>query len=242
MRLYILTILLIFVLGTGGGIWAQAVLLPYMSSHSGFQDLQFIQDWNARTLVVSPVSEIVVDEGEALVGAFERTKDVVVGIRSVYGASVREGSGLIVTSDGLIITLANLVPQGYAVSVYLQEGTEPIEEVRVLKRDALNNLALLKIEKTGLPTRGFGNGNDAKLGSKVFLSGFRFLQGEPQRLVDQGIVKETGESVFNTTMDSSITSGFPVFDIEGKVLGLGFNKQERISVLSASLLREFLGF
>ena len=223
-------------------MWAQAVLLPYMTSQPGFQDLQFIKDWNAKTLVVSPVSEIVVNEGEALVSAIVRTKDVVVGVQSVSGTSVIAGSGLIVTSDGLIITLASLVPSGYAINIYLNEDAEAIDEVRVLKRDVLNNLALLKIENGGLPTRGFGNGNDAKLGSRVLLSGFTFIQGEPQRLVDQGIVTATGENVFKTTMDRSATTGFPVFDIEGKVLGLGFNKGERISVLSASLLREFLGF
>ena len=60
--------------------------------------------------------------------------------------------------------------------------------------------------------------------------------------MDQGIITATGESVFKTTMNRSITTGFPVFDIEGKVLGLGFNKGDRISVFSSSLLREFLGF
>ena len=242
MRVNILGLLLVFILGAGGGMWAQAVLLPYMTSQSGFRDLQFIKDWNARTLVVTPVSEIVVNEGEALVSAFERTKNVVVGVQSVSGAHAIAGSGLIVTSDGLIITLASLVPVGYAINIYLNENAEVIDEVRVLKRDVLNNLALLKIENGGLPTREFGNGNDAKLGSRVLLSGFAFVQGEPQRLVDQGIVTATGESVFNTTISRSATTGFPVFDIEGKVLGLGFNKGERISVLSSALLREFLGF
>ena len=241
MRINILGLLLVFILGAGGGMWAQAVLLPYMASQSGFQDMQFIKDWNARTLVVSPVSEIVVNEGEALVSSFERTKNVSVAVQSVLGTRVIVGSGLIITSDGLIITLASVVPSGYVTNVYLNEDSDVVL-ARVLKRDLLNNLALLKIENGGLPTRGFGNGNDTKLGSRVFLSGFIFAEGEPQRIIDQGIITATGESVFQTTMDRSATTGFPVFDIEGKVLGLGFNKGERVSVFSASLLREFLGF
>ena len=241
MRVNILGLLLVFILGAGGGMWAQAVLLPYMASQSGFQDMQFVKDWNARTLVVSPVSEIVVNEGEALVASFERTKNVVVGVKSTSGANVIAGSGLVVTSDGLIVTLASIVPTGYVTNIYLNEDADAVL-ARVIKRDVLNNLALLKIENGGLPTRGFGNGNDTRLGSRIFLSGFIFVQGEPQRFVDQGIITATGESVFQTTMDRSITTGFPVFDIEGKVLGLGFNKGDRISVFSASLLREFLGF
>ena len=241
MRVNILGLLLVFILGAGGGIWAQAVVLPYIASQPGFQDMQFIKDWNARTLVVSPVSEIVVNEGEALVRSFERTKDVVVGVESISGSRVITGSGLVVTSDGLVVTLASIVPPGYVTNVYLNEDADAVI-ARVLKRDTLNNLVLLKIENGGLPTRGFGNGSDAELGSRIFLSGFTFAQGELQRLVDQGIVTATGENVFETTMDRSVTTGFPIFDIEGKVLGLGFNKGEKISVLSSVLLREFLGF
>ena len=71
---------------------------------------------------------------------------------ALQSSGARQGSGLVYTSDGLIVTLSSLVPAGWRVMVY-PEAQDPLP-AQVLKRDVSNNLALLKVEETGLQTAG----------------------------------------------------------------------------------------
>ena len=239
----VLTLLIVFSIGAIGGIWAQAFLLPVMASNPSLAQLQFIKDWNARTQIITPVQEIVITQDEAIARAVQRLDDVVVGIRSVAGASVREGSGLLYTSDGLVVTLASLVPQFYQIQVYVGDSIEPITDVQVVKRDVVNNLALLKIEGDGLPTTGFSNEDAVAVGEPVFLIGkVKGLKGIETR-ANQGIVTAVNVSGILTNMqDEPLIVGSPVFTMKGDVVGLALLRSTgMVKTITLSELKEFLG-
>lgn len=235
----IFAVLFVFLLGALGGLWAQAFLLPYLAAHPSFQELQFVQDWNARTTVVNQISQILVNQDDAIERGIQRAKNVVVGVRSTAGTA---GSGFIVTSDGLIVTWASFVPQGSVVAVFLEDGTE--YKAQVLKRNLVNNLALLKIERTNLHTTGFVDAQSIQLGSPVFLVGMLFGIDDVQATANQGIVTLFNEGIVQTNiLEKSVLDGSPLFDIEGRVVGLSFqNREGRMSAISAQVLRDFLGF
>ena len=234
----IFAVLFIFLMGALGGLWAQAFLLPYLAVHPSFQEFQFIQYWNARTTVVNQVSQIVVNRDEAIEQGIERARNVVAGVLSTAG---KAGTGFIVTSDGLIVTWASFVPQGSVVAVLLEDGTE--YTAQVLKRDLINNLALLKIESSNLHTTGFVDAQDIKLGSPVFLVGMLFGADDVQVTANQGIVTLLNESIVQTNIsEKSVLDGSPLFDIEGRIVGLSFqNREGKVSAISAQVLRDFLG-
>ncbi|MDP4009278.1 MAG: serine protease, partial [bacterium] len=235
----LLALLGLFVLGALGGIWAQSSVMPYLASHNAFQNWRFVQEWNQRTTVIRPTTQIVLTENEARERLVDQVKDAVVGVRAQSGTRVLLGSGFIAYSDGLIVTIADLVPAGFQVSVYLNE--EP-ERAQVLKRDIANNLVLLKIERRNLRTLEFAPGVSA--GRSVTLVGKEVGQQDILTSVNYGVVKSIGEEVFKTTMtEKSFLSGAPLFDREGRLAGLAvFEPDRSVNGIPASVLRFFLGF
>ncbi|MDP4007017.1 MAG: serine protease [bacterium] len=234
----IFLLLLLFLLGAAGGLWSQAFLLPALAANPAFQNWQFLKDWNARTQVIAPVEQIFVRENEALENTLQKVKRTVVAVQS---AGARQGSGLVYTSDGLIVTLSSLVPAGWKVTVYA-DGQEPLL-AQVLKRDAENNLALLKIEDTGLQTAGFIDNNGVKLGERLVLLAKVVKAGESAPLVNLGIAKTIEEDSFLTSIvEQENVDGAPLFSVEGRVAGLAdADLQGNISAIPSSVLRTFLG-
>jgi S1-C subfamily serine protease len=234
-----LLILCVFILGAAGGIWAQAFLLPFLGSMPQFQSMRFIQDWNARTVIVQPVSRISVDQNVALEKTVEQVSRMVVSVESESG---RKGSGLAVTSDGLILTRASLVPAGFGVSVFLDQSQEVVP-AQVLKRDLENNLALLKIAKNNLSTAGFVLDGEVKPGTALVLVAATEYGKKKETMVNEGVVRSVRKELIQTTMTETAGAiGAPLFTLEGRVAGIAaISLQGSVSVIPVSSLRGFLG-
>lgn len=232
----VFAVLFIFFIGAIGGLWSQAFLLPYIAANPTFKDVQFVKDWNSRITVVNQTSEVLINQDEAIEKGIENARNIVVGIKSTAGTA---GSGFVVTSDGLIVTWASFVPAGFTATVFLEEGES--YPAQVIKRDLVNNLALLKIEKSGLHTTGFSE--NVRIGNRVYLVGMLFGVNDVQVTANEGIVTLVNENIIQTNISERvILEGSPLFDIEGRVLGLSYiNREGKVSVISDKVLREFLG-
>ena len=227
-RKIFLILLVVFLCGVAGGLWAQAFLLPYLAGHSAFQNAQFIQDWNARTQVIAPLREVVITESQRTEELMQRTQ-LMVGLVT---AANQEGSGLIVTSDGLLITLVKLVPPGFKVQVTDPQGK--IHSAQVLKRSG--TLALLKIEEENLQTAGFTN--DVQLGNPVVLVA-RTSSGV---LANQGIVTSITEDAITTNILEKAAQGSPLVNHKGRIVGLvQVDRTGRVIAIPAATLQTFLG-
>ncbi|MGA8150608.1 MAG: trypsin-like peptidase domain-containing protein [Terriglobales bacterium] len=147
------------------------------------------------------------------------------------------GSGVIVDSDGYIMTNAHVVKGAQRVRVVLPMPSldvprvEPVGKERVFDAKIIgvhqeSDLALLKIEQTGLPTLALGNARLVHQGQLVF------AVGSPEGLensVTMGVVSSVGRQpdpnkpmVYIQT-DAPINpgnSGGPLVDIDGYVLGI----------------------
>ena len=167
----------IFIIGIVGGIFADQILWPYFIERPLFHQYRLEQS----PVYVTERKEITIQENVALKNAIEKVEKVVVGVRTETKAEkILEGSGLIITSDGLMVTLAELVPQGSNFSFFIDGAPHQINGGgQILKRDLKENLALIKIEEENLPTLSFADLEKMKLGERVFLVGVIFDKEEP---------------------------------------------------------------
>lgn len=233
----ILKILAVFVIGAMGGIFADQILWPYFIERPLFYQYNL----NPSSGNIIEKKEIIIQENIALQQAIERVEKTVISVKTETSRGKNtEGSGLILTSDGLAVTLAELLPSGSKPQIFWEGEKLPFQ---VLKKDLKNNLALLKIEKNNLPTIGFGDGGKLKLGQRVFLLGAVMEEGQFRKIVNEGIVRTFSEDFIQTNIsEKSILSGSPLFDIEGKVLGLNKVLQTgEIITIPIKKIQEFTG-
>ena len=238
----ILFFLVPFCFGVLGGMWAQAFLLPGLALNPAFQNFQFIKDWNAKIQVVSPVQEIVIRENESLERLVKRLDKVVAGLESVSGSTVVHGSAFVYTSDGLAVALSILVPQGFQTNLYIAGSELPVE-AQVLKRDLSSNLVLLKVEGAGLETSGISEESALSVGERAILVGKTFEKDGVIPFVNQGVIQGLYEDRVQTNIREFLSiQGSPVFDIEGKLLGLALiDTNNKVKTIPISVLRSFLG-
>lgn len=233
----ILKIVVIFVFGIAGGIFADQILWPYFVERPFFYKYRLEQ----APINVTEVKKITVTKNVALQEIIGRVKNVTVGVRTkTRKGQILEGSGLIVTSDGLMITLAKLLPQGSDFSFFV-DGERPA--FQILKRDLKNDLALVKLDETNLSTAAFGEPDKMKLGERAFLLGVIFKKGGIQKIVNEGIIKYyTQSSIYTNIFEESALAGSPLFDIKGNILGLSqIDSEGNVVAIPVSRIREFVG-
>jgi serine protease Do len=134
------------------------------------------------------------------------------------------GSGFIVAADGIVLTNAHVVDGADEVTVKLTDQRE--FKAKVLGSDKRTDIAVLKIDATGLPTVRIGNPADTRVGEWVVAIGAPYGL---DNTVTSGIVSAKaralpGESIvpFIQT-DAAVNpgnSGGPLFNLRGEVIGI----------------------
>jgi len=134
------------------------------------------------------------------------------------------GSGVVTRADGYIVTNNHLVDAASDIKVRLPDGRE--FPARVVGRDEKTDLALLKIDATGLPVLVFGDSDKLQVGEPIMAIGNPFgLEGT----VTTGIVSAKGRVIGEGPYDDFIqtdasinpgNSGGPMVNAAGQVVGI----------------------
>ena len=134
------------------------------------------------------------------------------------------GSGFIVSPDGVILTNAHVVADATEVTVKLTDRRE--FRAKVIGSDKPSDVAVLKIEASGLPTVKLGSSLDEKVGEWVLAIGSPFGF---ENSVTSGIVSAKARSLPDGTYVPFIqtdvavnpgNSGGPLFNMKGEVIGI----------------------
>jgi serine protease Do len=141
-----------------------------------------------------------------------------------HGTMHAQGSGFLVSADGLILTNAHVVDGANEVTVKLSDHRE--FKAKVLGADRSSDIAVLKIDAHDLPTVRLGNSDQLRVGDYVLAIGEPFGLEET---ATAGIVSAKGRSLpgdgyvpFIQT-DAAVNpgnSGGPLFDETGAVVGI----------------------
>lgn len=167
------------------------------------------------------------------------------------------GTGIIMTEDGYVITNAHCIydnesdyqcGKAVSVSIVMGDESETEYEAQIIGYDLETDLAVLKIDATGLTPAEFGNSDDLRVGELVVAIG-NPLGFELQNTVTCGIVsalnREVNINEKNMTLiqtDTAINSGNsggPLLNSYGQVIGINSAK---MSSTYGSASVEGLGF
>src|ERR1700743_421598 len=140
------------------------------------------------------------------------------------GVQHAQGSGFLISADGLVLTNAHVVDGAKEVTVKLSDHRE--YKAKVLGADKSSDIAVLKIDGHGLPTVSLGDSDKLGVGDYVLAIGEPFGLEET---ATAGIVSAKGRSLpgdgyvpFIQT-DAAVNPGNPggpLFDAAGSVVGI----------------------
>ena len=180
---------------------------------------------------------VAIDESSATINVAAKVNPAVVRI-TVTGASgagdlgvipaTGVGSGVIFNSNGWILTNHHVVEGGTKFDVQLYDGR--VLSGSVYGIDTLTDLAIVKVDATGLPTASIGESDALKVGQLVVAIGSPL--GTYSNSVTSGIVSAKGRSI-TTDGNQSLTnliqtdaainpgnSGGPLLDADGNIVGI----------------------
>ncbi|MDB4946013.1 MAG: HtrA protease/chaperone protein [Labilithrix sp.] len=135
------------------------------------------------------------------------------------------GSGVIFTPDGSILTNNHVIDHSLTINVRLRDGR--LLPAKLLGRDPATDLAVIKIEGSGLPAAKLGDSDASRVGEWTIAIGSPFGLGYT---VTTGVLSAKGRGGLGMNAiedylqtDASINpgnSGGPLCDLDGRVLGI----------------------
>ncbi len=170
----------------------------------------------------------------------EKVMPAVVGVTSRVGVDSFEGqeveqtesaSGIIISSDGYIITNQHVIERADEIMIVIPD--KGIYEAELVGSDVMTDLALLRIEESGLTYVSFADSEKSRVGETVLAI------GNPlglQQTVTAGIISATERQVRIPGTEYAYTfvqtdagvnpgnSGGPLVNLEGKVVGINTAK------------------
>ncbi len=134
------------------------------------------------------------------------------------------GSGFVLSQDGFIVTNAHVVKDATEITVSLPDRRQ--FDATLIGSDVRTDLALLKVDATALPVLELGDSDDLNVGQWVLAIGSPFGF---EYTATQGIVSALSRSLPDgnyvpfVQTDVAVNpgnSGGPLFDLDGKVVGV----------------------
>lgn len=189
------------------------------------------------------------DHGDALTAqeVYEKVNPSVVAVVSYAKLGASAGTGVIMSSDGYVITNYHVVEGGMECDVLFYNGAQ--FEARLVGYDRENDLAVLKIAADGLPAAEFGSSDMLTVGDKAYAIG-NPLGLELRGTLTDGIISAINRDVevegetmtliqTNAALNSG-NSGGPLINQYGQVVGI--NTIKMVASYDDDAAVEGLGF
>lgn len=239
-------IILVIVISGLSGIVADRYFFPYLSSTKFFTKHKLLKKSAEDVTVINKTEQVYVKEDTSVAKITNQVASSVVNIVSYDNfdpsnktaknpkAAFKNGTGIIVTSDGIIMTYVSAIIAENAKYKILTSNSNTYD-AEILGIDSYSNLAFLKINASNLPVVSFGNSDEFTSGEKVIAIGNDMA--EYQNKYSSGLLNNYN-ATFNLsggTLSSSeklegvIEANFnseeeyvggPVVDYSGQVIGV----------------------
>jgi S1-C subfamily serine protease len=163
------------------------------------------------------------------IAVYNKCRDSVVEINAYSSLSDSgQGSGVILTSDGYIVTNKHVVGSSTSFTVVFSDNTS--EEATVVGVDSLTDIAVLKVERTGLQAMDFGSAENLSVGQIVYTIGnpygysWSFTDGSISGLNRMVSTSSSSAVIPNMIQTNALVnpgnSGGPLLNSSGEMIGL----------------------
>jgi len=160
-----------------------------------------------------------------------------------YGDRLWSGSGVIISSDGLVLTAGHVIDGAVAFKVILPDGQEFWSNKSYLSN--ITDVGLIQIDAEKLPFSHIGNSDNLRKGEEVFIIGsplgFNLFNTVTAGIIS-GLKRDIdffGEKLMIQSDSASFSgnSGGPVYNMQGRVVGVlvgGYGYYDNISLVIPS--------
>jgi len=237
-------IVLIFIIGGIGAVVTDRILFPRLATIEPFSEYHFVKKATDNVMIIEKTEQITVREDDSVNTVSGQAATTVVNIVSTVESQAKDiksvtaanknGTGMVLTSDGIIATVSEaIIPENAMYTVFFYDGT--FAEAELLGIDPYSDIALMSVDRQDLTSIAMANSDDARPGKKLIAIGHAF--GEYQNRYASGLLShlnkvynlsggivsssEKLEGVFEFDNDI-LTSyvGGPVVDYYGEMVGM----------------------
>jgi serine protease Do len=218
-------VVLIFLIGFVS-VFTMRFVMPWLSSKENLQRFKFFQKANEEVTIINKTEQITVKENYNVSATAENILPSVVSIitfnnqinnsdsiaktiKSSEDIKQNIKTGIIITSDGLIVSVMDEVLQGNLYEnniadnkfkILMDSGREFDAQLKAI--DPYSNLVFYKIDATNLHVPPFGNSDELAAGEKIVICGN--ATGEYQNTFSLGVIEKKDRSF--TLLNSELSS------------------------------------
>ncbi|KKQ52542.1 MAG: 2-alkenal reductase [Parcubacteria group bacterium GW2011_GWD2_38_11] len=196
-----LILLVIFGVGGIGGVYFDQQVLPFIRTNKHLSRINFLKHSAENVTVINKTEQVTIKEDDSINEVASQASNAVVNIISLGSQkdlatrmtknTDQSGTGIIVTSDGLIATYRSaIIEKNATYKVLLFNGAN--YDAKLLGIDEFSDLAFLKIEATNLTAISFGDSSRVYPGKKLVAIGNSF--GEYQNRYASGLLSNLAKT------------------------------------------------
>lgn len=223
MKQYIKIIILSIIFGGLASIFIDRFLFPYLSSKEGFNKYNFLKNAVETTTIINKTEEVVIKDNESIFETLNKINSGVVSIRDNSGETL--GTGLILTSDGLIVTLGSIIsgiePENLQnFFVVFNDGNK----IALSSINTNDKFSVIKVDKTNLSAVSILSGTSIRPGEEVVIFG-RGTEQEKE-IISGGIVNYYDQTLKTINTDAKnypALQGAGIFNTKGELIGINIS-------------------
>lgn len=197
----IVILFLIFFIGGIGGVYFDQQVLPFIRTNKVLSRINFLKRSAENVTVINKTEQVTIKEDDSINEIASQASNSVVNIISIAEQKDaltkttkninKSGSGIIVTSDGLVATYRGaIIEKDATYQVFLFNGSYC--EAKLIGVDEFSDLVFLKIDVPNLTAISFGNSLDVRPGKKLVAIGNSF--GEYQNRYAAGLLSNINKT------------------------------------------------
>lgn len=216
-------IILSIIFGGLSGIILDRSALPYLTNFDAFKKYGFLKRTVENTTIINNTEKVVVKDEQNIFEILNKINPAVVTIVNARGVTL--GSGVILASDGVVLTHNNAV-DGLALQDFSVSFSDASQVVPV-KIKQTDQFTLIKVEKNNLSV--VNAVNTMRSGEKIVMFG-RGTNDEKE-IVSSGIINylySKENMIYTDAPNYPALFGAGMFNAKGEIIGLNISRSEHI--------------